>query len=290
MGQNRRPDSPFQVCLASYLEDEDFMTTILETQALTRRFGEMTAVDHLSLSVEAGEVYGLLGPNGAGKTTTIKMLTTLLPPSEGTAILNGYDLLKQAPQVRLSIGYVPQLISADGTLTGYENLLIFAKLYNLPHNERESRVRNALDFMGLNESADKMVRSYSGGMIRRLEIAQSVLHHPRILFLDEPTVGLDPIARHAVWDAINQLRKDYGTTIFLTTHMMEEADYLCSRVSIMHAGQVAVTGTPADLKISIGTPDATLDDVFVHYTGDLLESGGGFREASRTRRTARRLG
>jgi ABC-2 type transport system ATP-binding protein len=266
------------------------MTHILETHALTRRFGEMTAVDELSLAVEAGEVFGLLGPNGAGKTTTIKMLTTLLPPSAGTATINGFDLLKQSANVRLSIGYVPQLISADGSLSGYENLLIFAKLYNLPRNERESRVRNSLEFMGLSDSADKLVKSYSGGMIRRLEIAQSVLHHPRILFLDEPTVGLDPIARHAVWDAIGQLREDFGTTIFLTTHMMEEADYLCQRISIMHSGKVAVTGSPAELKASIGKEGATLDDVFVHYTGDLLESGGGYREASRTRRTARRLG
>jgi ABC-2 type transport system ATP-binding protein len=261
---------------------------MLETEALTRRFGPLTAVDALTISVEAGEVFGLLGPNGAGKTTVIKMLTTLLPPSSGKATVAGFDITRQAAKVRRMIGYVPQALSVDGSLTGYENLLIFAKLYDIPRKQRELRLRHALSFMGLMEAADKLVREYSGGMIRRLEIAQSTLHRPRVLFLDEPTIGLDPVARKAVWEHVERLRGDYGTTIVLTTHYMEEADSLCDRVAIMHLGKIAIIGTPADLKVSIG--GGTLDDVFVHYAGDVLESGGSYRETARERRTAKRLG
>lgn len=269
--------------------------TVLETESLTRRYGTLTAVDALSISVGAGEVFGLLGPNGAGKTTVIKMLCTLLPPTSGTARVAGFDICKQAVEVRRAIGYVPQMLSADGALTGYENLMVFAKLYEVPRSERESRVREAIEFMGLAEFAGKLVREYSGGMIRRLEIAQSMLHRPRMLFLDEPTVGLDPLARNAVWDRIEQLRADFGTTILLTTHLMEEADNLCHRVAIMDHGKVAVIGAPDDLKVSIsgGTDpsDVTLDDVFIHYTGgNLDQQGGGYRETARTRRTAHRLG
>jgi ABC-2 type transport system ATP-binding protein len=262
--------------------------TILETEALTQRFGKLTAVDALTISVKAGEVFGLLGPNGAGKTTAIKMLTTLLPPTSGTAIVAGFDITRQAAKVRRMIGYVPQALSVDGSLTGYENLLIFAKLYDIPRKERESRLRDALAFMGLSDAAGKLVRDYSGGMIRRLEIAQSTLHRPPVLFLDEPTIGLDPLARKAVWEHVKGLRDQYGTTIFLTTHYMEEADDLCSRVAIMHSGKVVVIGTPEELKTSIG--GGTLDDVFVHYAGDTLESGGSYRETASERRMAKRLG
>jgi ABC-2 type transport system ATP-binding protein len=263
---------------------------VLETNALTRRFGDNAAVDALTISVEAGEAFGLLGPNGAGKTTTIKMLTTLLPPTSGNAHVAGFDIAHHAPDVRRVIGYVPQMVSADGSLSGYENLLIFAKLFDIPRSERESRIRDALTLVGLTDAAERLVRQYSGGMIRRLEIAQSMLHRPRVLFLDEPTIGLDPVARRAVWDHIERLRLDYGTTMFLTTHFMEEADTLCDRLAIMHFGRVAAIGTPADLKASLGGKGATLDDVFAHYAGDALDSGGGYRETSRTRRTARRLG
>jgi ABC-2 type transport system ATP-binding protein len=264
--------------------------TILETEDLTRRFGSLTAVDELNISVEQGEIFGLLGPNGAGKTTAIKMLTTLLPPSGGSARLAGFDIVHHPSDVRRVIGYVPQLVSADGQLTGYENLLIFAKLYDLPRSERERRVREALEYMGLSDFGDKLVRNYSGGMIRRLEIAQSMLHRPSILFLDESTVGLDPVARKGVWEHIQKLRSDYGTTILLTTHYMEEADELCSRLAIMHLGKVAAIGTPAQLKASLGNGDATLDDVFAYYAGHTLESEGNYREVSRTRRAARRVG
>jgi ABC-type Na+ transport system ATPase subunit NatA len=170
------------------------------------------------------------------------------------------------------------------------HLLIFAKLYDMPRAQRAQRIRHALDVMGLSEAGDKLVRTYSGGMIRRLEVAQSLLHGPAVLFLDEPTVGLDPVARKAVWEHLGALRKQTGMTIFLTTHYMEEADSLCHRVAIMHRGKVAAIGPPAELKATIGQPDATLDDVFAHYTGDVLESGGSYRDTSRARRTARRLG
>jgi ABC-2 type transport system ATP-binding protein len=263
---------------------------VLETRTLTRRFGELVAVDALTLQVASGEVFGLLGANGAGKTTVIKMLTTLLPPTSGTAWVAGFDIRTQAARVRRAIGYVPQLISADGTLTGYENLLVFAKLYDIPRAERAGRLHDALALMDLEEAAGRLVRQYSGGMIRRLEIAQSMLHRPQVLFLDEPTIGLDPIARGAVWDRLMELRAEFGTTIFLTTHMMEEADAFCQTVAIMHRGAVTTIGSPAALKATVGTPDATLDDVFVKYAGSSIESGGTYRDTSRTRRTAQRVG
>jgi ABC-2 type transport system ATP-binding protein len=266
------------------------MPIALETFALTRRFGKLTAVDSLSLSIQSGETIGLLGPNGAGKTTTIKMLTTLLPPTSGSARIAGFDLRRQPGDVRRVIGYVPQLLSADGTLTGRENLEILGKLYDIPRRDLRRRVDEALEFMGLQDSGNKMVRDYSGGMIRRLEVAQSMLHRPPILFLDEPTTGLDPVARRAVWELIRRLRVNYGTTILLTTHLMEEADRLCRRVAIMNHGIVAAIGSPAGLKKGLHKPGATLDEVFIQFTGNPLDTGGTYRDTSRTRRVARRLG
>ncbi len=263
--------------------------SILQTDQLTRCFGPLTAVKDLSITVDEREVFGLLGPNGAGKSTIIKMLTTLLPPTRGTAHICDLDIRSQSARVRRIIGYVPQAISADGSLTGYENLAIFAQLYDIPRRVRKTLVREALAFMGLSDAAHKLVRTYSGGMIRRLEIAQSMLHRPRLLFLDEPTIGLDPLARGMVSQLILQLREEFGMTIFLTTHFMEEADSLCTRVAIMNAGEVAVLGSPAELKASIPRPAATLDDVFIHYTGGQLERGG-YRETARTRRSLGRLG
>ena len=266
------------------------MTAIIEVRDLVKRFGEHTAVNGINLEVEQGEVFGLLGPNGAGKSTTIKMLITLLPPTSGGALVAGYDIVRQTANVRRSIGYVPQALSADATLTGFENLLIFAKLYDLPRKIQAQRVNEVLAFVGLAEASNQMVQHYSGGMIRRLEVAQSLLHQPRVLFLDEPTVGLDPIARQAIWDHLLVLRSQTDMTIFVTTHSMEEADKLCSRVGIMHHGDIVALDTPANLKATVGGPETTLDDVFVHYAGDTLESGGSYRETSRTRRAARRLG
>ena len=264
------------------------MSVMLETDRLTRRYRDLTAVNNLTISMEAGELFGLLGPNGAGKTTVLKMLTTLLPPSAGSARVAGHDVVRQAAAVRQEIGYVPQFVSADGALTGYENALISAKLHDVPRAQCDSRAREALNFVGLSDSADRMVRDYSGGMIRRLEIAQSLLHRPRVLFLDEPTVGLDPLARRAVWEFIANLRDELGTTILITTHSMDEAEALCDRVAIMNKGAVAVEGTPDELKESLGRSDATLTDVFAQYAGD-PETRGTLRETIRKRRVARRL-
>ncbi len=268
--------------------------TILDVKNLTKVFGDFMAVNSISFAVGSGEVFGLVGPNGAGKTTTVKMLTTLLPPSSGMATVAGFDIVHQAPRVRRVIGYVPQLLSADGSLSGYENLLIFSKLYDIPAKERKTLINDSLHFMGLSDSADKLVRSYSGGMIRRLEIAQAVLHKPHVLYLDEPTVGLDPVARDAVWKYVGALAKS-GTTIVMTTHYMEEADAMCDIIAIMNHGKIAAMGSPAELKASIpqdgGTPD--LNKVFEYYAGNTLESeesGREFKDVSRTRRTVRRLG
>ena len=265
---------------------------ILEVLNLKKNFGDFTAVNSISFSVERGEIFGVVGPNGAGKTTTIKILSTLLPPTAGEAHISGYNVVKDASRVRRVIGYVPQLLSADGNLTGYENLLIFAKLYDIPSKDRLNIIKDALHFMGLSDSANKLVKSYSGGMIRRLEIAQAVLHKPRILFLDEPTVGLDPVAREAVWEYVKLLvRQD--TTVLLTTHYMEEADAICNRIAIMNRGNIAAIGSPLELKESIGDAAANLNKVFEFYAGsslELEEKGDSFRDVSRTRRVARRLG
>ena len=268
------------------------MPPAIATHELTRRFDALTAVDALNLDVQAGEVFGLLGPNGAGKTTTIKMLITLLPPTAGDATVAGHDIRHDPRLVRRSIGYVPQLLSSDGALSARENLMTSARLYHLPAADRRARIDEALEFMALESSADRLVRIFSGGMVRRLEIAQAMLHRPEVLFLDEPTVGLDPNARRAVWGHIRELREAEGTTILLTTHYMDEAAELCDRVGIMHLGKLVALGTRASLAAEVG-PGANLDDVFTHFTGSDLEAGPGggtYRDLARTRRTARRLG
>jgi ABC-2 type transport system ATP-binding protein len=260
----------------------------IEVIKLTRRFDEMVALNELTLSVPYGSIFGLLGPNGAGKSTLIKMLTTLLPPSSGTALVAGLDIVRQPRKVRRHIGYVSQMLSADGDLTGYENLLISAKLYGLTGAERDERITQALTFMELADAQHKMVRHYSGGMIRRLEIAQSMLHRPQVLFLDEPAVGLDPSARHSVWQRILQLRKDFGTTVLMTTHDMGEADFLCDQIAFLHRGVLLAKGSPAELKQPLGS-SASLDDVFVHYAGVSVAEGGDLRDVAQTRLTAQRL-
>jgi ABC-2 type transport system ATP-binding protein len=259
------------------------------TRGLTKRFGSNAAVDGVDLEVRAGECFGLLGPNGAGKTTTIKMLITLLPPTAGTATVAGADVAREPGLVRRRIGYVPQLVSADGSLTARENLRLSARLYHLPGSEREAAIAEGLAFMGLAAVGDRLVRTFSGGMVRRLELAQAMLHRPRVLFLDEPTVGLDPTARSTVWERVRELRAESGTTILITTHYMEEAAEMCDRIAILHGGRIAGTGTPRELADSVG-PGADLDDVFAALTGSDLDTGGGFRDIGRTRRTAHRLG
>lgn len=255
---------------------------VIETAELTCRYGSFLAVDRLSIRVARGTSFGLLGPNGAGKSTTMKMLATLLRPTSGTARVAGFDIVTRAQAVREHIGYVPQVLSADGALTGYENLLLSARLYAIPGPERRRRIEEALAFMGLTEFGRNLVRSFSGGMIRRLELAQAMLHRPVLLFLDEPTIGLDPVARHAVWDRLRDLGASFGTTLLVTTHDMDEADHLCDELAIMHQGVIAAQGAPAALKQSVG-PGATLDDVFVHYTGGAALRGEQYESTRQTR-------
>ena len=259
---------------------------------VTYRFGDHVAVDDVDLAIGPGETFGLLGPNGAGKTTTIRMLVTLLKPMAGRISVFGADTAAQPMRVRRMIGYVPQLLSADGSLTGRENVELFARLFDVPRGGRTRRVEEALAAMGLTEPAGRLVKTYSGGMVRRLELAQALVNAPRLLVLDEPTVGLDPIARSDVWEHITRLRERAGMTVLMTTHHMEEADLHCDRVSLMHSGRVRATDSPANLKALLG-PDASLDDVFRHFTGGTLDDDtakGGIRDVRRARRTARRLG
>jgi ABC-2 type transport system ATP-binding protein len=265
------------------------MTAAIETRAMTRRFGSFTAVNQIDLAVPQQSIYGLLGPNGAGKSTTIKMLTTLLQPSSGTAQVAGFDIVRAPVEVRRRIGYVPQMLSADGALTAIENLTLSARLYGMSAIERKTRIAEALDFSGLSEVSHKLVKTYSGGMIRRLELAQAMLHHPAVLFLDEPTIGLDPVARRTVWERLQALRRDFGMTILLTTHDMEEADVLCDTLAILHQGVIGVTGSPLELKASVG-PEATLDDVFVAFSGGTIQESGSYREVRQARTTMQRLG
>jgi len=261
----------------------------IETRGLTKYFDTFCALDRLDLQVSPSAIFGLLGPNGAGKSTAIKIMTTLLAPSSGTARVAGFDVTTQAGQVRRRIGYVPQMLSADGGLTARENLTLSASLYGLRGALQAARIEEALAFAGIESVADHLVKTYSGGMIRRLEVAQATLHRPEVLFLDEPTIGLDPVARKAVWERLLELRQGNGVTILLTTHDMEEADFLCDELAILHQGALAVTGTPQQLKSAVG-PQASLSDAFVHYSGAVLEQGGHFRQIRATRRTARRLG
>jgi ABC-2 type transport system ATP-binding protein len=263
---------------------------------LTYRFGEHLAVNGVSLRIRPGETFGLLGPNGAGKTTTIRMLTTLLKPASGRVCVFGVDAAARPMLVRRMIGYVPQLLSADGMLTGRENVELFARLFDVPRAQRAARVAQALAAMGLSDASERLASTYSGGMIRRLELAQALVNTPRLLVLDEPTVGLDPIARTEVWEYITGLREKRGEgevggmTVLMTTHYMDEADAYCDRIALMHQGTLRAEGSPADLKAGLG-PGVTLDDVFRHYTGDTLEiTQGGIRDVRRARRTARRLG
>jgi len=214
--------------------------------------GGTTAVDSITFDVKEGEIFGLLGPNGAGKTTTIKIVTTLARQTSGSVKVFGVDVRKSPEQVRQMLGFVPQAISVDGDLTGYENLLIFAKLFFVDHQQRKKRIEEALEYFGLTDRANDLVKHYSGGMMRRLEIAQALVNRPRLLFLDEPSIGLDPYSRRQVIDQIRQLNREFGTTIFVTTHDMSEADELCHRLAIMNLGKVAIMGAPADLKKSVG--------------------------------------
>jgi ABC-2 type transport system ATP-binding protein len=223
----------------------------IEVENLTKRFGDFVAVAGLSFSVEHGEVFGLLGPNGAGKSTLIRMLTTLVPPSSGSARINGCDVVKDPNGVRQSIGVIPQAMTSDLDLSAEENMTIFAKLYGIPREKRQRTIRQLLAEVDLEKWADKPVKMFSGGMRRRLEIARGLVHEPKIFFLDEPTTGLDPVSRVAVWDMLARLKRERDLTILVTTHYMDEADKLCDRIAIVDHGKLAALDSPLKLKASI---------------------------------------
>ncbi|MCX6003111.1 MAG: ATP-binding cassette domain-containing protein [Chloroflexi bacterium] len=320
-------------------------------QDLIKTYPRVMAVDGISFTIDEGEIFGLLGPNGAGKTTTMRVLLTLIRPTSGKISVFGVDALAYSDKVRQMAGYVPQDVSVDGELTGYENILMSCKLYGVPSKERSQRIKEALGYLELQDRAGSMVNTYSGGMMRRLEIAQALVNRPKILFLDEPSIGLDPIAKRNIWEHVENLRSDFGTTIILTTHDMNEADALCDRLGIMSKGKLITIGEPSRLKASLGgdvvtvttknsecsarlkelgysvTSDSSgehcgvivsdgekliphllenlrknnvevetvslekssLDDVFLKYTGARIAEGDSWLEASRVRRTFRRL-
>src|SRR5579862_6627129 len=227
----------------------------IEVDSLTKRFGDFVAVDHVSFRVEEGEIFGLLGPNGAGKTTLIRMLTTLTPPTDGRASVAGHDVREDADGVRHSIGVIPQALTSDPELTAEENMLIHAKLYGVPASERKELIARLLEAVDLTKFAKALVGTFSGGMRRRLEIARGLVHSPKILFLDEPTTGLDPVSRTNVWEMIQKMQQAGKLTILLTTHYMDEADNLCDRIAIVDHGKLAALDTPTNLKDSVSGVD-----------------------------------
>jgi ABC-2 type transport system ATP-binding protein len=223
----------------------------IEVRDLVKRFGDFTAVAGVSFNVEEGEIFGLLGPNGAGKSTLIRMLTTLLAPTSGTALVNGFDIRRQADDVRRTIGVIPQAMTSDVELSVRENLLIYAKLYGVPREKRARLIAGLLAAVELTEWADKQVKHLSGGMRRRVEIARGLVHEPRLFFLDEPTTGLDPVSRVAVWEMLRKIKDERGLTVLLTTHYMDEADRLCDHVAIVDHGTLKALDSPVLLKASI---------------------------------------
>ncbi|HVX03432.1 MAG TPA: ATP-binding cassette domain-containing protein [Nitrososphaera sp.] len=226
--------------------------TMISIKSLTKRYGSIVAVDDLTLEIKENEIFGLLGSNGAGKTTTIHMLATLLKPTSGTATVNGYDIVRQPAKVRASIGIVFQAPSSDDMLTGYENLYVHSLLYSVPHDTRKKRIDEVLELVGLSERKNDRVKTYSGGMRRRLEIARGLLHKPRVMFLDEPTLGLDPASRETMWKYVRRLVDEEKVTVILTTHYMEEADMLCDRIGVIDKGKIVALDTPSRLKAALG--------------------------------------
>jgi len=241
---------------------------MIETHDLTRKYGDLVAVDNLNIQVEHGEVFGLLGPNGAGKTTTISMLCTILKPTSGTATVNGFDIIKQPGQVRKSIGIVFQEPSIDDRLTGRENMEMHANLYGVLKDVQGKRIQELLSLVELDDRQNDLLRTYSGGMRRRLEIARGLLHYPRVLFLDEPTIGLDPQTREHIWRYISALSKEQDITIILTTHYMDEADLLCHRCAIIDFGKIAALDSPENLKAQLEEEYVTIQ---TQGAADLLQ-------------------
>ncbi len=257
---------------------------------LVVRFDELEAVGGVSFAVGAGEVFGLLGPNGAGKTTMIRVLTTLLEPTAGHAMVAGFDVHDESLAVRASIGYIPQAISVDGALTAYENLDFYGRVTGVPRRERRERIEEAIETMELAPMLNRLARTLSGGMLRRLEIATALLNRPAVLFLDEPTVGLDPTARRMVWEHLEALREHAGTTILVTTHVMEEAERYCERLAIMDLGRLVEQGEPAELLAR--NASESLEEVFTTVTGRTIEEAheGRLSDVRAQRRVAHRLG
>ncbi len=238
---------------------------IIEVEKLTKQYHGLTAVNNISFAVTAGEIFGFLGPNGAGKTTTIKMLTTLLRPTSGKILLNGFEPVHQQHNVRKSFGIVFQDPSLDDELTAWENLEFHGVLYGVPKDIRRKRIEEMMKFVELWDRKNELIKNFSGGMKRRLEIARGLLHHPKILFLDEPTLGLDPQTRNHIWQYIQNLNKAEGITIFFTTHYMEEADRVAERVAVIDHGKIIASGTPKELKEKTNTQN--LEDAFLNLTG-----------------------
>ena len=248
---------------------------VIETHQLTKAYNSFKAVDELSITVESGEIFGLLGPNGAGKTTTISMLCTILKPTSGTAKINGFDVIKQANQVRRSIGIVFQDPSIDDRLTGRENLYIHANMYGVPASEQKERIDRILKLIELEERADDLMRTYSGGMRRRLELGRGLIHYPKVLFLDEPTVGLDPQTRDHIWKYILELKKAHDITVVLTTHYMDEADRLSDRIGIMDHGKIVILDTPPKLKDTLEGDVVVIRTSKVDELSELVTKGLG---------------
>ena len=254
------------------------MGEMIVVQDLVKNYGDFCAVNQISFAVPEGVIFGFLGPNGAGKTTTIKMLTTVLDPTRGKILVNGHDPTREQKQVRRSFGIVFQDPSLDDELTAYENLDLHGILYGVPHAERKQRIDMLIDFVGLGDRKKNFVKEFSGGMKRRLEVARALLHKPRILFLDEPTVGLDPQTRNHIWGYIQQLSKEENVTVFFTTHYMEEADRVANDVAVIDHGKIVAQGAPAELKAKANA--ATLEDAFIALTGHAIRA----EEASATDR------
>jgi ABC-2 type transport system ATP-binding protein len=245
----------------------------VEVAGITKKFGDFTAVDNISFQVSEGEIFGFLGTNGAGKTTLIRMLTTLLRPTSGDARVAGFDVTGDPDKVRRAIGVVPQSLTSDLDLTGYENMDIYGRFYNIGARERKERIPYLLELVGLSAWAKNLVATYSGGMRRRLELARVLVHKPRILFLDEPTIGLDPQSRRVVWNFIRKLRQGDSMTIFLTTHYMDEAEAQCERVAIIDSGKLIAIGSPDELKAR--TPGSDIVALKVHQlSNDTVEQIG----------------
>lgn len=249
------------------------MANIITVKNLTKRFGDFTAVADISFTVSAGEIFGFLGPNGAGKSTTIKMLTTLLHPTSGVISIDGHNPVSDSDATRHSFGIVFQDPSLDDELTAYENMELHGVLYSVPTKLRRERIRELLQLVDLEDRRDDLVKRFSGGMKRRLEIARGLLHHPKILFLDEPTLGLDPQTRNHMWSYLQELNKNEGITVFFTTHYMEEADRIAQRIAIIDHGKIVALGTPQELKE--GANAASLEEAFLKLTGSTIRQQEG---------------